>query len=407
MSPHPTFDALNDVKDHYRGETYLSGRHTPYDFNFLRPTDESVSIAEYAFALGCEKGRQVVHVETWFPSFRRGLLSCPSGDRCVFHHWVHLTFSKLNNPLIGNVGHPTWKPDELIEPKLSDGFAPRLRTASTPSPFIETTLLEELSSPASDHFADNRSDYAGFTVGVDDWGTARLVHRPAFAPEGYPPDAVMLALPTLDWLDRLLAIEDTESSPELLDFCRTVGTLTPAQYEYLQHEVEQIIARRRLYPELPDHHPIFWRGLISPAKLAEAKAHYSAKLADTERRLRAKRRKSGPRVLGKRRLQNLDPWSHRGQERAPHAPYGVPPGGAPRPRPPERPEKGPSREDPPPRFIGPAKWVETMRSVGREFRRRHRRALNAWRNGRNFEISFPYGTVRARLQCNVVVRDGP
>ncbi len=403
----PTMPSTTEPECHFPGETYVSERNTHYDYNFLTPTPMALRIAEYALAAACEEARQVLHVETWFPSMRRGIATCPNGNRSVFHHRLHMRFSALYNPHLDNVGNVIWKPDEVIDPVVSDGESPTLRDARTPSPHLEARVLAEILGPVTAQFADNRADYGGLCRDHRHWGTAELIERPPQAPKGYRENAVLLCLPTIDWLDRVLAVEDHESSPELLAHCRERGALTPAQARYLDRAVATVIDLRRQYPEAADDDPMFWAPFISAAKLREAKEHYEGLTQAGERRLRFARRKNGPSVLGKDRLRNIDPWSFRGQERTAQLMDGVVTPAAPRTRPSERPTKAESDGRRSLKFIGPARWVARMLETARTFVRNHRNDLNAWRNGRDFAVSFPYGTVRQRLHSKAVIRDGP
>ncbi len=403
----PTMPSIHNPKANFPGESYRSERHTLYDYNFLTPTPEALEAAAFAFAAACEEARQIVHVETWYPSLRRGLMSCPQGNRSVFHQRLHMRFARLHNRRIDNYGNALWKPGEVIDPPVSDGHSPTLRAATTPSPTIEPELLQQLLGPVSAGFADNRAHYGGFGVDHRDWGTARLIRRPDFASKRHPADAVLLSLPTLDWLDQVLAVEDTESSPALLALCGERGSLTPAQARYLDDAIAEVTELRRQRPDLPDDHPMFWSPFISSEKLNEARNHYARLLADAEARLRARRRKSGPRVLGTARLANIDPWSFRGQERTAQLEYGVCEPAAPRTSPPDRPTREESDGREPPKFVGPSHWVKRMLEAAKNFVARHRESLNAWRNGQDYAVSFPYGTIRQRLHANAVIRGGP
>ncbi len=406
MQTRPTFPSLHDPKEHYPGETYISRRRTQYDFNFLAPSAECVALAEYSFAVGCERGGQIVHVETWSPSRRDGILTCPNGNRSMFHHATHLTFSWVNNPLIDNVGNPTWKPGAVIEPKLSNGHTPTLADSPIGS-YMEKSVLEELARPVTSNFADRRDHYRHFHVGCEQWGTARLVPRPDFIIDNYPLDAVYVALPPVEWLDRVLAVEDTESSPDVLAFCDELGILTPAQSEYLEAALAEVTELRREHPDADDDHPMFWTPFVSAEKLAEAKRHYARRLAAEEASRRAERRKTGRRVLGRKVLENLDPWSFPGDERASQLRDGVPPSDSPRRRPPDRLGRLDYDAEAVQDFVGPRGWINRRREISKQFCRRHRSDLNSWRNGRNFGQTFPYGTVRQRIHANVIVRDGP
>ncbi len=403
----PSMPSTTSPKKHPPGQTYVSDRETQYRYNFLAPSPEQVEIAEYSFACACEFAGQIVHAETWLPTRRTGVLTCPDGNRSYFHQRCHQLFSFLNNPRIENVGNVTWKPDAVVDVPLCDG-PPRLRGSADPSGHVEPTLLDVMLLPVTEEYADNRAHYPGFCVDHRHWGSAVLVRRPESVEQnGRPDSAVYIALPTVDWLDRVLAVDDTDSPAPLVAHCRDLGTLTPAQYHYLQRQVARVTTLRKQHPELPDDHPMFWEPFISPGKLAEARAHYRTRLRDAERLLRNQRRKAGRRVLGKDLLQNLDPWSFPGDEHRAQMTNGVPPENTASRRRPPLPDPCEERRFWRGQVLGPPEWVAFMVWDAERFEERHRRDLNRWRNGRDFAVEFPYGTIRARLHANVQIRGGP
>ncbi len=401
----PTQESSTDAKKHPPGQQYRSHRVAQFGYNFLAPHDEQVQLAEYAFILGCERARQIVCAETWLPYRRAGLLIDPNGNRSCFHQATHQVFSALQNPRLDNTGNVLWQPDKVLEAAITDGPLDRLPPQSE---YVEPELLRTLLEPIVEEYADNLADYAGFSINHRHWGSCRLVGRPSFVEQpGRPAQVAAVILPPLRWLDRVLAIEDATSPPETLAHCRDLCTLTPAQYEYLDAQVEAVTALRKQHPEAADDDPMFWSPFISAESLAEARDHYDRELRTAERDLRNARRKSGRRVLGKAVLRNLDPWSFPGDERSAQLVDGVPePNGPKRRR--RKPVEREDLVDPcPEKYVGPPGWVAFMVEDARKFRRNNRRDLNRWRNARDFAVSFPYGTVRQRLHSNVLVRGVP
>ena len=371
------------------GQLVHTIRRTVDGIFYLSPRPNCVRGLAYTYGLGVEASGIMPHVELTMSNHRHGVFTCLTGLRSEFHQRHHGVFAQQYNGRLGRSGYmwdhrgPT-KPVLLCEPGEEQKFAFAAGESKKERDLwfsrwdeqgldtVERTIVYCLLNPVSANLVQEVRSFPGFKITPSDWGKWSVNARPSWFERDYPDVTAFMALPPPQWWDNAEFVPTGDSrfvvSPETL----------------AKFEARREWAKRNNPTGEARFDAAAFELFISRERLAEAIAHYEGLVELFEAQFLQERLAAGKRVLGRGALRKQDPF---------FAPAGP------------NPIRRNSRYKP--RFIGSAAAVQKAHTAYRNFCSNYWTATTLLKTTRNFNITFPAGTVRMALVANVCCRGAP